>query len=160
MPTGGRSVEIGNNVFVGMGVTILRGVKIGDNCIIGAGSVVTKDIPNNTIAAGNPAKVIGKLEDYYKKAKDNLLNNATYEAKIFYKKHGRIPRIKETGHFMIIFLKRNQSNIDKYLKNMLFLGDNKKEVIETFMMTKPIFDGYEQYYNYMKEQIEKDMLKK
>ncbi len=54
-------VKIGNNVWIGGNVTILPGVKIGDNCTIGAGSVVTKDIPANSIAYGNPCKVARKI---------------------------------------------------------------------------------------------------
>ena len=50
-------VKIGNNVWIGGNVTILPGVTIGDNCTIGAGSVVTKDIPANSIAYGNPCRV-------------------------------------------------------------------------------------------------------
>lgn len=49
---------IGNNVFIGIHSLILPGVKIGNSVIIGAGSVVTKDIPDNCIAAGNPARII------------------------------------------------------------------------------------------------------
>lgn len=51
-------VEIGDHVWIGAGATILKGVKIGDNAIVGAGSVVTKDVEENTIVAGNPAKII------------------------------------------------------------------------------------------------------
>ena len=51
-------VTIGDNVWIGGSVTILPGVTIGDNVTIGAGSVVTKDIPSNSIAVGNPCKVI------------------------------------------------------------------------------------------------------
>jgi len=54
-------VCIGHNVWIGGHVTILPGVSIGDNCTIGAGSVVTHDIPANSIAAGNPARVIKTL---------------------------------------------------------------------------------------------------
>ncbi len=54
-------VVIGKRVWVGSNSTILPGVTIGDNAIIGAGSVVTKDIPANMIAAGNPAKVIKSI---------------------------------------------------------------------------------------------------
>ena len=53
-----KPVSIGNNVWIGMNCIILKGVNIGDNTIIGAGSIVTKDIPANTIAAGNPCKII------------------------------------------------------------------------------------------------------
>lgn len=55
-------VTIGNNVWIGGSVTILPGVRIGNNTTIGAGSVVTKDIADNCVAVGNPAKVIKRLE--------------------------------------------------------------------------------------------------
>lgn len=55
-------VIIGNNVWVGSNTTILPGICIGDNVVIGAGSVVTKSVPNNTIAVGNPAKIIKRNE--------------------------------------------------------------------------------------------------
>lgn len=51
-------VVIGNNVWIGGGVIILPGVTIGDNVVIGAGSVVTKDIPDNVIAYGNPCRIV------------------------------------------------------------------------------------------------------
>jgi galactoside O-acetyltransferase len=54
-------VIIGSNVFIGDNVTILKGVTIGANSVIGSGSIVTKNIPENTIAAGVPAKVIRNL---------------------------------------------------------------------------------------------------
>ena len=56
-----RPVTIGNNVWIGGSVTILPGVTIGNNVTIGAGSVVTKDIPDSTVAVGNPCKVIKHL---------------------------------------------------------------------------------------------------
>ena len=52
---------IGNNVWIGGNTTILPGVNIGDNTVIGAGSVVTKDIPSNVLAVGNPCRIIKKL---------------------------------------------------------------------------------------------------
>ena len=54
-------VTIGDNVWIGGSVTILPGVSIGNNTTIGAGSVVTKDIPANVVAVGNPCKVLRKL---------------------------------------------------------------------------------------------------
>ena len=57
-----KPIKIGNNVWIGSDCTILPGVEIGDGVIIGAGSVVTKSIPANTIAVGNPAKVIKNIE--------------------------------------------------------------------------------------------------
>ena len=54
-------ITIGNNVWLGGNVVILPGITIGDNCVIGAGSVVTKNIDANSIACGNPCKVIKKV---------------------------------------------------------------------------------------------------
>lgn len=57
-----KPVTIGSNCWIGGSVTILPGVTIGDNVTIGAGSVVIKDIPSDSIAVGNPAKVIKKIQ--------------------------------------------------------------------------------------------------
>lgn len=62
-------IYVGNNVFIGCNVTILPNVKIGNNVIIAAGSVVTKDVLDNTIVGGNPAKRIGEFENYVKERK-------------------------------------------------------------------------------------------
>lgn len=58
----GQPVQIGEDVWVGGGAIILPGVKIGSRSVIGAGSVVTRDIPDDVFAAGNPCKVIRRLE--------------------------------------------------------------------------------------------------
>jgi acetyltransferase-like isoleucine patch superfamily enzyme len=60
----GKPIEIGNNVWIGMHAVITAGVTIGDNVIIGANSVVTKDIPSDSIAAGNPCRVIKPKSPY------------------------------------------------------------------------------------------------
>lgn len=59
---GARPVKIGNRVWCGVNVTILAGVTIGDDVVIGAGSVVNKDIPANSVAAGVPARVLRPLD--------------------------------------------------------------------------------------------------
>ena len=58
----GKGIKIGNNVQIGAGAIILDGVTIGNNVIVGAGSVVTKNMPDNVIVAGVPAKVIKELD--------------------------------------------------------------------------------------------------
>ncbi|WP_241520199.1 sugar O-acetyltransferase [Bifidobacterium catulorum] len=59
----GEPIVIGSNCWFGGDVTVLGGVTIGDGCVIGAGSVVTKDIPANSVAVGNPARVIRTITD-------------------------------------------------------------------------------------------------
>ncbi len=70
----GIDITIGDNVWIGGNTVILPGVRIGDNAVIGAGSVVTEDIPDNVIAAGNPCRIIREITDadrdfYYKARK-------------------------------------------------------------------------------------------
>lgn len=57
----GKPIDIGSDVWVGAGALILAGVRIGSRCVIGAGSVVTRDIPDDVFAAGNPCRVIRKV---------------------------------------------------------------------------------------------------
>ncbi|MBR2877278.1 MAG: sugar O-acetyltransferase [Clostridia bacterium] len=57
-------VHIGKNCWLGAGVIVLPGVTIGDNTVIGAGSVVTKDIPSNVVAVGNPCKVLREINEH------------------------------------------------------------------------------------------------
>ena len=70
-------VHIGKNCWLGAGVMVLPGVTIGDNTVIGAGSVVTKDIPSNVVAVGNPCRVLREINEhdkkyYFKNRKINL----------------------------------------------------------------------------------------
>lgn len=70
-------VYIGRNVWIGAGAILIPGVRIGDNTVIGAGSVVTKDIPANVVAVGNPCRVLREINErdkqyYYKDRKIDL----------------------------------------------------------------------------------------
>ena len=74
-------VHIGNNVWIGAGAIVLPGITIGDNCVIGAGSVVTKDIPSNVVAVGNPYRILREINEhdreYYFKDKRIQWNEIT-----------------------------------------------------------------------------------
>lgn len=67
-------IEICDNVFIGSNTTILAGVRIGKNVVIGAGSLVNKDIPDNSVAAGVPVKVIGTFDRFF----DKRMNEEKY----------------------------------------------------------------------------------
>jgi len=60
-------VDIGNRVFIGASSIVLPGVRIGDDVVIGAGSVVNIDIPSNSVAVGNPIKIVGTIEEFIDK---------------------------------------------------------------------------------------------
>jgi acetyltransferase-like isoleucine patch superfamily enzyme len=59
-----RPIHVGDNVYFGYGCIVLPGVKIGSNVVVGAGSIVTRDIPDNSVSVGVPARVIKHLDEY------------------------------------------------------------------------------------------------
>lgn len=69
-----KPIIVGNDVYIGNNVIILPGVTIGNNVIIGAGAVVSRDIPNNSLVVGVPAKVIKTADDYLEKIKRESLH--------------------------------------------------------------------------------------
>lgn len=89
------SVSIGNNVYIGANVIVLKGVHIGNNCVIGAGSVVTKDIEDNSVAVGNPCRRVCSIEKYYEKRKGKCLGEAVEFVKTFYDRFNRDPKTNE-----------------------------------------------------------------
>ncbi len=93
IPSHGR-INIGNNVWLGQKVTILKNVTIGNNVIIGYGSVVTHSIPSNSIAVGSPAKVICTFTDYYEKRKTQYVEEAIDYALAIYES-GRTPQVED-----------------------------------------------------------------
>ena len=69
-----KPIIIGNDVYIGNNVLLLPGVRVGNRVIIGAGAVVTKDIPDNSVAVGIPAKVIKTVDQYLEKAQRESLH--------------------------------------------------------------------------------------
>lgn len=72
-------VTIGNNVFIGVNSIIMPGVSIGNNVVIGAGSIVTKNVPNNSVAVGNPARIVSSFFALEEKVKNNYINTSKIE---------------------------------------------------------------------------------
>ena len=69
-----KPITVGNNVYIGNNVIILPGVAIGNNVVIGAGAVVSKDIPDNSVAVGVPARVIKTADEYLEKLNKESLH--------------------------------------------------------------------------------------
>ncbi len=95
-----KPIVIGDNVWIGANATVLQGVTIGDNAVIGAGSVVTKDVPENSVAAGNPAKIIKVFEEVNRNEKNEIIFRACGRA-LFY------------GRAFIRLLRQNNERNDK-----------------------------------------------
>lgn len=68
-----RRITVGDNVYIGINCTLLPGVTIGSNVVIGAGSVVTRDVPDNCVAAGVPARIVKSLDQYLEKVQRDSL---------------------------------------------------------------------------------------
>lgn len=69
-----KPITVGDNVYIGTNTIILPGVKIGSNVIIGAGAVVSKSIPDNSVAVGVPARVIKTSDDYFEKIRNESIH--------------------------------------------------------------------------------------
>lgn len=110
LPSSGP-VKIGNNVYFTRNCTVLKGVTIGDNCIIGFGSVVTKDIPANSVAVGCPARVICTIEDYYHKRQKESLEEAFEYARIIFRKTGKRPTIEQMYEEFPFWMEGEQDDV-------------------------------------------------
>jgi acetyltransferase-like isoleucine patch superfamily enzyme len=86
-------ISIGNDVYIGLNTTILPGVTIGNRVIIGTGSIVTKDIPDNSVAVGIPARVIKTVDQYLEEAKKRSLHLGHL--------HGKDKEVELKKHFKV-----------------------------------------------------------
>lgn len=150
-----ESVEIGNNVFIGRNVTIMGNCKIGDNVIIGADSIVTKDIPSNTVAVGSPAHVISSIEDYYEKRKRNQLDDAFCLVQHYHKAFDKYPPEEELREFFWLFTPRNTPIKNKVFVDVMELLGNREVSYEAFEASRPSFDNYDMFISYCKERQER-----
>lgn len=115
-------VTVGSHSWIGGDVVITPGVTIGENCVIGAGSVVTKDIPDNSIAVGNPCKVIRQINDKDREYINSLiLDDDTKDSK-YKQEHGYVYGakdeaifniVKDTVHYVEILNKLSNSEIQR-----------------------------------------------
>lgn len=103
LPSSGH-VTIGNNNYFGQKVTILKGVTIGDNCVIGLGSIVTHDIPSNSVAVGSPARVIGNTDDYFEKRKHKCIEESFEYVRAFEKRNHRHPELSDLWEEFPLFV--------------------------------------------------------
>ena len=136
-------VDIGNNVFIGMHSTILKGVHIGNNVIIGANSLVNKDIPDNCVVAGNPCRMIMTLDKYYEKRKLAQIEEATEFVELYRKRNGK--EVDECAlHEFFWLFSNNPNDIPEDWKRMNRLVGNEH-------FTNEVMKKHEKKYENMKE---------
>ena len=146
LPSHGH-VKIGNNVWMGENVTILKGVTIGDNVIIGLGSVVTKDIPSNSIAVGVPARVIGSYEDYYEKRKKVYVDECFEYARAILDSGGKLTEDKFYDDYPCFVDGKNYKEYD-YPYNRIF---NQEQFEQWKESHKALFNGFDDFVGHVKE---------
>ena len=136
---------IGDNCFIGMNSIILMGTHIGNNVIVGAGSVVSGNIPDDVVIAGNPARIIRTLDEHYAIRKSKQVEEAKICAIEFYNHYKKIPTIHDMGAFFPLYLKRDINEIKKNNLSTKLGGDSEEEVINSFLNSKPIYDDYDSF---------------
>lgn len=135
--------KIGDNVFIGINSIILMGSHIGNNVIIGAGSVVNGNIPDNVVAAGNPAKVIYSLGEYYAKRKAKYVDEAKLCAREYYLAYGKAPSVTEMNAFFPLYLERKEESLKSV--NTHLSGDDENDIIENFMRSELLYPSFEDF---------------
>ena len=140
--------EIGDNVFIGMRAIILMGARIGNNVIVGAGSVVSGNFPDNVVIAGNPAKIICSLEQYYQK---NLDRFECYAETTYLVKKNHLQR-KITEEDMSWYNQLWASNSTESIYRKLSVdGDDKEEIIADLIKVKPRYESFEDFVKKIEE---------
>lgn len=144
-------VTVGSHSWIGGDVVITPGVTIGENCVIGAGSVVTKDIPDNSIAVGNPCKVIRQINDKDREYINSLiLNDDTKDSK-YKQEHGYVYSakdeaifniVKDTVHYVEILNKLSNSEIQRRRD---FLRTFVAKLDEGAMINSPFYMEFANY---------------
>ena len=148
------SVKIGDNVFIGFNSTILKGVTIGNNVIIGANTLVNHDIPDNSVAVGNPAKVVSSLSDFFEKTKSRQLQEAENLFIQYYERFNKIPEEKIMREYIFLFKERSEDlYYDKIFDEIGSLLNNKDETFNVIMNTPPMFNGYDQFTKHCLKKI-------
>lgn len=139
-------VKIGDNVFIGVNTTILKNVTIGSNVIIGACSLVTNDIPDNTVAVGQPAKVIMTIDEYYRKRIDEQEEEAKELVREYRRSFGENPDIDLLKDFFWLFTDANDELNDDQVKNMHLCGSSEISYLK-FDSWKKKYKNYADFIN-------------
>ena len=142
---------IGDNCFIGMNSIILMGAHIGNNTIVGAGSVVSGEFEGNCVIAGNPARKICTINEFYEKRKKRELNAAKLYVREYQKKYKRDPTINDmTNAFSWLYLERSEKTIEENPELFALNGVNIDVYKKIFMNSLPTFENFESFLGWCK----------
>ena len=147
-------VKIGDNVFIGMNSTILKGVTIGDNVVIGANSLINKDVPSNSVVVGNPQRVVCDIDEYLEKRRAAQLEEAEELYRCWRQnspegKRGGVPPREIFAEFFWLFEPREKAVLScEAFESMMRLCGTEVKSYERFMLSSPLFGSYEKLIEY------------
>ena len=141
-------INIGDNVFIGMNAMIMRNVNIGNNVIIGSGSVVTKDCLDNGVYAGNPARRIMEVKDFYQKRKEAQLQEAKALAVGYYERFNKKPEKEIFHEYFMLFADEAQVTKSSTFSNKMGKCGNKEDSYRYLIDNKPLFKDYDEFLSY------------
>lgn len=137
-------VKIGSNIYFGRDVTVLKGVTIGDNCIIGLGSIVTRDIPSNSVAVGVPCRVICSIEEYYQNRRKKQVKEAIELGISIIENLNRQPVITDFKEEWVLFM--TESDMVKYPEILPQVDLRIGKIKEDFFKQRILyFNGWEDF---------------
>lgn len=147
-------IVIGNNCFIGINAVIMMGTSIGNNCIIGAGAVVKGTFPENSVIAGNPARVICSLDEYVTKRKSAVLREALLCVKHIYETSGKMPTVRQMGDgYAWLYLPHTVRTIEQYPFLLELAADDPKKIKQDFLDTSPMFESFDAFLTYAIEEL-------
>ena len=138
-------VVIGSHVFIGMDTVITRGVTIGDHVIIGTGSVVTKDCESNSVYAGNPARRICSMEEFWHKRKALQFAEAKVVVQHYRERFGKNPPQEILSEYFQLFCTRAEAEKVDAFRQQMGRMDTMAETQAYMDANPPMFDGYEAF---------------
>ena len=141
-------VTIKSNVFIGMNTIITRNVTIGENVIIGAGSIVTKDCLDNGVYAGNPAKRVMEIEEFYQKRKELQLQEAEILAHKYYERYGKMPPKEIFHEYFLLFSNLEQIQQSDIFNEKMCKCMNEQDSYEYVLHHRPQFSCFEEFMNH------------
>ena len=152
-------VKIGDNVFIGMNSTILKGVTIGNNVVIGANSLINKDIPDNSVVVGNPQRVVCDIDSYLEKRRMVQFAEAAdlygcWRRNSPEGKRGGVPPKEIFSEFFWLFEPRTEGGLsDPSFDSVMELRGTRELSFTRFMQLKPEFASYEDFIEHLEEML-------